>query len=84
MVNEIARNVSPGHLTDMILLDFSKAFDKVSHTKLLYKLHQHGITRKNLRWIKAFLVRRIQCVALEGEKSSEISVTSGGPQGSVL
>ena len=59
------------------------AFDKVSHTKLQYKLHQHGITWKNLSWIKA-LLRRTQCVALEGEKLSEILVTSGIRQGSVL
>ena len=55
-----------------------------SHTKLLYKLHQHGITRNNFSWIKAFLLGRTQCVALEGEKSSEIPVTAGVPQGSVL
>ena len=76
--------LSQGHQTDLILLDFSKAFDKVSHTKLLFKLHQHGITQNNLSWIKAFLLGRSQCVALEGEKSSEIPVTSGVSQGSVL
>ena len=70
--------------TDLIRLDFSKDFDKVSHTKLLFKLHQHGITRNNLSWIKAFLLGRSQCVALEGDKSSEIPVTSRVPQGSVL
>ena len=39
---------------------------------------------KKLHWIKAFLLGRTQCVALEGESSSHISVTSGVPQGSVL
>ena len=42
------------------------------------------ITQNNLSWIEAFLLGHSQCVALEGEKSSEISVTSGVPQGSVL
>ena len=79
------QNVSiRGQQTDLILLDFSKVFDKVSHTKLLFKLHQHLITQNNLSWIKAFLLGRSQCVTLEGEKSSEIPVTSGVPQGSVL
>ena len=82
--DELARKLSPGHQTDLILLDFSNAFDKVSHTKLLYKLHQHGVTSYTLNWIKAFLLGRTQCVALEGESSSHISVTSGVPQGSVL
>ena len=84
LIGELARGFSSGRLTDLILLDFSKAFDKVSHTKLLFKLHQQGLTRNNLSWIKAFLLGRSQCVALEGEKSSEIPVTSGVPQGSVL
>ena len=84
LVDELDRGLSQGRQTDLILLDFSKAFDKVSHTKLLFKLHQHGITQNNLSWIKAFLLGRSQCVALEGEKSSEIPVTSGLPQGLVL
>ena len=85
LIVELTRGLSiKGQQTDLILLDFSKAFDKVSHTKLLFKLHQHGITQNNLSWIKAFLLGRAQCVALEGEKSSEIPVTSGVPQGSVL
>ena len=84
LVDKLARGISQGLQTDLILLDFTKAFDKVSHTKLLFKLHQHGITQNNLSWIKAFLLGRSQCVALGGEKSSEIPVTLGVPQGSVL
>ena len=47
-------------------------------------MHQHGITRNNPSWLKAFVLRRTQCVALEGEKVAKIPVTSGFPQGSVL
>ena len=83
-IDELARGLSSGRQTDLILLDFSKAFDKVSHTKLPVKLHHHGITQNNLGWIKAFLLGRSQCVALEGGESSEIPVTLGVPQGSVL
>ena len=82
LIDELARGLLiRGQQTDLILLDFSKAFDKV--IKLLFKLHQHGITQNNLSWIKAFLLGRSQRVSLEGEKSSEIPVTSGVPQGSV-
>ena len=83
LIDELAWGLSSGHQTDLILLDFSKAFDKVSHTKLLFKLHQHWITRNNLSWIKAFLLGRSQCVALEGEKLSEIPVTSVVPNRSL-
>ena len=70
--------------TDLILLDFSKAFDKVNHLKLLYKLSTFGITGNTLKWIEAFLIGRSQTVALEGESSKEVPVTSEVSQGSVL
>ena len=43
LVNELAKNMQMGKQTDLILLDLSKAFDKVAHEKLLLKLHQYGI-----------------------------------------
>ena len=52
--------------TDVILLDFSKAFDKVSHERLIHKLHGYGIRGETLAWIKAFLNRRSQTVVLGG------------------
>ena len=84
LVEDMSRNAMQGHQTDLILLDFSKAFDKVSHEKLLYKLHQYGVRGHVLHWIKAFLSNRTQTVVLENEKSSQVAVTSGVPQGSVL
>ena len=84
LVEELACNTSQGRQTDLLLLDFSKAFDRVNHMELLHKLHQHGVRGNTLSWIKAFLTGRSQTVVLEGESSSEIPVNSGIPQGSVL
>ena len=84
IVEELAHNTSKGRQTDLILLDFSKVFDRVNHMKLLHKLHQHGARGNILSWIKAFLTGRSQTVVLEGESSSVIPVNSGVPQGSVL
>ena len=76
--------MTEGKQTDLILLDFSKAFDKVNHLKLLYKLQVHGVQGKTLGWIESFLVGRNQTVVLDGESSDELPVLSGVPQGSVL
>jgi hypothetical protein len=46
------------HSVDVIYIDFQKAFDTVSQTKLILKLESHGISGPLLRWIKAFLSNR--------------------------
>ena len=84
LVEDLARNLISGAQTNLILLDFSKAFDKVSHLKLLYKLIMHGLCGNTLQWIQSFLIGRTQTVILEGQNSDELTVTSGVPQGSVL
>ena len=70
--------------TDIIFLDFSKAFDKISHKFLLSKLHYYGIRNHTLSWIGAFLSNRTQTTVVNGAHSSYVEVTSGVPQGYVL
>ena len=69
---------------DALLLDFSKAFDKVSDKKLIHKLAQYGISGKSQAWIAAFLQNRTQFTVVNGTHSTTTLVTSGVPQGSVL
>jgi hypothetical protein len=57
---------------------------KVQHQQLLQKLSSSGITGRTHQWIKSWLSGRKQRVVLNGQYSSEISVTSSVPQGSVL
>ncbi len=69
---------------DIAYLDFAKAFDSVSHSKLMIKLSGYGISGALKSWICAFLSNRQQRVVVKNSFSEYISVTSGVPQGSVL
>nr|XP_047141010.1 uncharacterized protein LOC124816050 [Hydra vulgaris] len=69
---------------DVLFLDFKKAFDSVSHTKLLKKLFRLGFESSLLNWCKSFLSDRTQRVVIGKYISSWKMVTSGVPQGSVL
>ena len=69
---------------DVIYLDFKKAFDSVSHLKLLQKVAAYGVRGDLLSWLTDFLNSRFQRVGVEDSLSGEISVLSGVPQGSVL
>ena len=67
-----------------VFLDFAKAFDTVSHEKLLHKIKGYGISGKLHRWLEAFLAGRTQQVVVDSVLSNIVPVTSGVPQGSVL
>ena len=85
LVDDLAKIFDRKSQADMVILDFSKAFDTVPHQRLLCKLSNVGINNSLLAWIKIFLTNRHQRVdLLEGESSSESSVTAGIPQGTVL
>ena len=70
--------------TDVIYLDFAKAFDTVPHLRLIHKLRQAGIRGRVLNWIENFLKDRRQRVVLRNGVSGWRNVTSGVPQGSIL
>ena len=55
-----------GKAVDVVYLDFSKAFDTVSHSILLGKLAAHGLDRYNLLWVRIWLEGRGQWVVVNG------------------
>ena len=82
--NDWTNMIDKGNSVDVVYIDFCKAFDTVSHQKLIMKLSKYGIHGNLLLWIKDFLSERTQNVKIGNSLSSTMKVTSGVPQGSVL
>lgn len=84
LVDDLANNMQGGGQTDVLIMHFSKAFDKVGHQRLIKKLDYYGIRGRKKEWIQAFLTNRTQQVVVKGKYSVKTNVRSGVPQGSVL
>ena len=84
MYSSIGKNMDAGIQTDIIFLDFSKAFDSVPHYLLLHKLQTFGFNSTPLNWLNNYLHNRSQSVIIEGNVSPPLPVKSGVPQGSIL
>ena len=83
-VHDLALNLDKCKQTNVILLNFSKAFDMDPNQRLLSKLHLYGIQNSTLNWISSFLTNRTQQVTIDNIQSDQLPVDSGVPQGTVL
>ena len=82
--NDWSQLLDEKKFTDVVYIDFQKAFDSVVHTKLIFKLESLIPSRFFLAWVKDFLTNRTQVVRLNRSDSTPVEVISGVPQGSVL
>ena len=84
IIHEIYQSFDDNLEVRAVFLDISKAFDKVWHKGLIFKLKQNGISDKILNIITYFLSFRKQRVVLNGKASPWVSIEAGVPQGSML
>ena len=83
-VISILNSIESNKKCALILLDMSKAFDCISHCKLLVKLDKLGIRGHANDWFKSYLQNRKIVVNYKGTTSKELEVDVGTAQGSVL
>jgi len=82
--DKVTEEIDKGNSVDVIYIDFQKAFDKVPHEALLFKMKRFGLGNSVIRWIDSWLANRKQRVHINGKFSDWAEVKSGVPQGSVL
>ena len=82
--HEFCKAIDEGKEIRVIFLDISKAFDRVWHKGLLFKLKKCGIHGRLLEWFEDYLKDRLQRVIINGKFSEWIKIIAGVPQGSVL
>ena len=73
-----------GKEVQTVFCDISKAFDRVWHEGLIYKLKAAGVSGDVLRWFQSYLSGRRQRVVLPGSFSEWVYIKAGVPQGSIL
>ena len=81
---DVLDGLDDGLQTDTIYTDFEKAFDRVSHQRLLLKLDRYGLHERTLAFMRSYLVNRTQYVNFQRQFSAPYVVNSGVPQGSNL
>lgn len=84
VVDDIIQATDNAKLTALVLLDFTKAFDRINHTMLLGMLHNIGLSNASLTLIRNYIMGRIQYVKYDNALSEALEVVNGVPQGSIL
>ena len=84
IVHQIYQDINDGKDTCMVFLDEYKAFDKVWHEGLTFKIKQMGITGCLFEWLKSYISEGYQKVVLNGMESHLCFIEAWVPQGSLL
>ena len=84
LTDSILEAMDKKQITALVLLDLSKAFDSIDHTRLLHKLSIVGASPSTVNWFKSYLSNRYQYVKIDSTHSDTVSITHGVPQGAIL
>ena len=82
--HKICEAVDKGKEIRAVFCDINKAFDRVWHKGLLYKLRCMGCSNRVVKWFESYLSQRRQRVVINGQSSDRVHILAGVPQGSIL
>ena len=82
--DDIRTAMKSGELSIIVLIEFSKAFDTISHETLIKTLHKCDFSKDFLRWTLSYLTDRKQFVQIDDKTSKKMTNLFGVPQGSIL
>ena len=83
-IYNIRKEIDSGKLCGAVFVDLCRAFDTISHSSIVCKLPEYGITGIEKEWFTDYLFGRTQCVVFDGCTSDANSVFCRVPQGSIL
>ena len=84
ITHKIYSDLDDGRDVCLVFLDVSKAFDRVWHDGLLFKLRCFGVSGVMLDWFQSYICDRKQRVVINGQISSLLDIDAGVPQGSII
>ena len=84
LIDKWAKTINEGHMNGVVLLDLRKAFDLIDHSILLKKLRMYKCSTNSVDWFSSYLSNRYQRTAVNSKISSQLPMTKGVPQGSIL
>ncbi len=77
-------NFNKNHLTGAVMFDMEKAFDRVWHNGLIYKMHKLKIPNYIIYWVQQFIIDRSFYVQIGNNSSRRFKLKAGVPQGCIL
>ena len=84
VLDNVRKNVDQGYMVCATFIYLGKAFDTISHSRLVAKLHSYGLNGTELAWFTSYLFNRNAQVSYNGCISSPQKIGDGVPQGSIL
>ena len=84
LLDQVLLDLDKNNVSGLVFVDYSKAFDLINHDILLVKLRSYRFPDNVVKLLQSYLLNRKQCVTVNNSTSSQLTLTNGVPQGSIL